>query len=74
MEFETGGRVAAADFDPAWDDPRDVRTVLDDAIENLVKSADAPVLSFDSADFHNRLYTDFALHSAQERAAKGEFR
>ena len=52
-EFQAGDYAkAAADLDAAGDDPRDVRAVPDDAIEDRVEPADAPVLAFDPAEFH----------------------
>jgi hypothetical protein len=52
LNLKTRRRFSAADFDSARDDSSDVRTILDDAIENLIEPADSPVLSLDPAKFH----------------------
>src|SRR5690349_8102209 len=50
LHLEAWRRLAAADFDAAGDDAADVRTILDDPVEDLVEPADAPVLPLDPAE------------------------
>jgi hypothetical protein len=52
LHLETRRRLAASYLDSAGDDPRDVRAVFDDEVEDLVEPADAPVLSLDLAELH----------------------
>jgi len=52
LDFEGGGRFAAAGFDSAGDDAGDVGAVGDDVVEQLVEAEDAAVLAFDAAEFH----------------------
>jgi hypothetical protein len=64
--------MPAAHLDPPRHDSADVRAFLDDSIENLIQAAHAPMLPFDSPEFHNRQYSGFPLHSATDRFIGGQ--
>jgi hypothetical protein len=52
FEAEFGRLFAAADFDPAGNDARDIGALFDDAVEDCIQSRDAAMLTFDASELH----------------------
>jgi hypothetical protein len=46
--------MSPANLDPPGHDPRHVRTIFDNAIENRIQPADPAMLTFDPAELHPR--------------------
>src|SRR5262245_42174342 len=61
LNLEIGRRSAAADFDSAGDDPRDVRALFDDPIEYFIQSTNAAMLTLHPAKLHRPIIASFSL-------------